>query len=81
MINHIKEHLKNSNNMTYFYHMRHACGYGFRLIAVGLKSIVHGIFPVVWKYEGPRDIIKMYFELRRQKHIRRIMKDMDKYET
>ena len=81
MIKNIKQHLKNSSNMTYFYHMKHACGYGFRLISVGIKSIVHGIFPVVWKYEGPREIIKMYFELRKQKHIRKMMKEYEQDET
>jgi len=76
MIKNMRDHLKNSS-MTYAYHMIHACQYGFRLLWVGVKSIVHGIFPLVWKYDGPREIIKMYKELRRHKHIRKMM-DEDK---
>lgn len=80
MIQHIKNHLKNSN-MGYFYHMSHASLYGFRLIWAGVKSIIHGIFPVVWKYDGPRTIIKIYSELRKQKHIREMMKTQRENET
>ncbi len=72
MIKNMKDHLKNSS-MTYTYHMLHACHYGFRLLWAGFKSIIHGIFPLVWKYDGPRSIIKMYRELRRHKHIRKMM--------
>ena len=67
--------------MGYFYHMNHASLYGFRLIWAGVKSIIHGIFPVVWKYDGPKTIIKIYSELRKQKHIREMMKTQRENET
>lgn len=73
MFKKVKKHLKQSN-MTYWYHCRHASFYGIRLIITGLKSCVHAVFPCFWKFDGPKTIITIYNEMRKHRHLRRMMK-------
>ena len=73
MIKQSKNHLKDSN-MGYFYHLWHSFYQGSRLIAVGLKSYVHGIFPFVYKYDGPKFVIKLFKELRNVAHMKKLIK-------
>jgi len=74
MLKNVKEHLKQSN-MTYWYHCKHASKHGTRLVVAGLKSYVHAVLPWFWKYDGPKTVIKIYSEMRRLKHLRRMMQE------
>jgi len=45
------KHLK-ENNYTYFEHLRVASKLACRCFIVGIKLIIHGIFPCFWEDTG-----------------------------
>ena len=65
-----KAHLDEAN-MAYWPHLTHAFHQSNRLIVVAIKSYVHGVFPLWFKADGPKTIIRMYHEIRRIHHIDR----------
>ncbi|MEM9120690.1 MAG: DUF6356 family protein, partial [Cyanobacteria bacterium P01_F01_bin.56] len=46
--------------MGYWPHLTHAFHQSNRLIAVAIKSYIHGIFPLWFKADGPKTIIRIY---------------------
>lgn len=64
--------------MGYWPHLTHAFHQSNRLIAVAIKSYIHGIFPLWFKADGPKTIIRIYHEIRRIKHINRLAQAMEK---
>ena len=71
-----KEHLREIEQ-SYFQHMFHSFKQSNRLIAVALKSYIHGVFPWFFSGDGPKEIYKMYKELRNMHHAIRIFKEQD----
>ena len=64
--------------MGYWPHLTHAFHQSNRLVAVAIKSYIHGIFPLWFKADGPKTIIRIYHEIRRIRHIDRIARAMEK---
>ena len=54
-----REHL-DSVNETYFEHMAHASGFGFKLIGAGFACLVHGLFPALCCKTGSRAVSELH---------------------
>jgi len=54
-----REHLE-SVNETYFEHMAHASGFGFKLIGAGAACLLHGLFPALFCSTGSRAITQLH---------------------
>lgn len=61
----------------YWQHLFHSFKQSNRLIAVALKSYIHGVLPWFFSGDGPREIYSMYKELRSMHHAIRIFKEQD----
>lgn len=72
-----REHLFEAEQ-DYRSHLIHAFHQSNRLIVAALKSYIHGLFPLWFKADGPKTIIRMYHEIRRIRHIDRIADEMEK---
>jgi hypothetical protein len=67
-----REHLQNSQ-MSYWAHLAHSFRQSNRLVAIAVKSYVHGVLPWFFASEGPVGVFKIYREIRQQRHIRKIL--------
>ena len=77
MKNIIKEsiyHLRDETGWTYRYHLWHSIINSSRLIKIAFKSVVHGFLPFLWKADAPKGVIKMYHEIMKIEHIRKMDK-------
>lgn len=68
----IEYHLKEETGWGYWFHLFHSFKNSFRLVIIAFKSVVHGILPNVWKAEAPKEVIKMYHEIMKIEHIRKM---------
>ena len=48
---------------SYFTHMRHALGFGFRMIGGGLGAIAHALCPAICQYTASRTVAGLHEEL------------------
>jgi len=71
-----KDHLKNSK-MTYLPHLTHSLYNGWQCFVIFLSSIIHAFFPMILKQHAARGIVKIYNEMKRHAHLRRMMKEKD----
>jgi len=62
-----KKHLKDTG-WSYWKHLRHSFKQSNRLIAVAIKSYIHGFIPCLFISDGPKTIVKIYNEIKRFKH-------------
>ena len=69
-----KYHLEVETGWTYWYHLKHSIHNSRRLIAISFKSIVHGFLPFMWKSDAPKDVIRLYHEIMKIEHIRKMDK-------
>jgi hypothetical protein len=69
-----KEHLQNSN-MNYWTHLAHSIKQSNRLISIAVKSYIHGVLPWFFANRGPVGVFKIYKEIRRMRHIKKILRD------
>ena len=65
-------HLKNETGWGYWYHLWHSLQNSWALIVIAFKSVVHGLLPWVWKADAPKGVIKMYHQIMRIEHIRKM---------
>ena len=65
-------HLKNETGWGYWYHLWHSLQNSWALIVIAIKSVVHGLLPWVWKADAPKGVIKMYHQIMRIEHIRKM---------
>ena len=65
-------HLKEETGWGYWYHLWHSIKNSWRLIKIAGKSLVHGLLPNVWKADAPKEVIKLYHEIMRIEHIRKM---------
>ncbi len=68
----IKHHLDVETGWGYWYHLWHSIKNSWRLLKVAFKSLVHGIFPNVWKADSPKEVIKLYHEIMKIHHIQKM---------
>jgi len=61
MINNSKLHLKKSQE-TYWAHLFWAVTAGFKMIAVGMSSIIHGIVPGLFQGNAAKLVIDFYHQ-------------------
>lgn len=54
-----REHLE-AVNETYFEHMAHASGFGFKLLRAGCACLLHGLFPSLCCTTGSRAITELH---------------------
>ena len=69
----VNDHL-NESDMNYWIHLKHSIKQSNRLIVLAIKSYIHGIFPWVLVNAGPLGIYRMYKEIKRMQHIKKIFK-------
>ena len=77
MRNPIKEsiyNLKVETGWSYQYHLWHSIVNSTKLIKIAFKSIVHGFLPFIWKADAPKEVIKLYHEIMKIEHIRKMDK-------
>jgi hypothetical protein len=55
------EHL-NASKVTYLKHLQWAVVTGFRLVYVGVSSIIHGVVPTLFDGTAPKQIIDIYHD-------------------
>jgi len=72
-----KDHLRETE-WTYKQHLDHSFMQSGRLIKMAIKSYLHGIFPWMYKGDGPIGVYKMYKEIKRIQHVQKILADYDK---
>jgi hypothetical protein len=60
-----QQHLK-ENNESYFKHGFFALKWGFIIISLGLASILHAIFPFIFKYHAPKGILKIALMIKKK---------------
>lgn len=72
----IKNHL-NESEMSYFIHLAHSIKQSNRLIAIAIKSYIHGIFPWMFPSAGPLGVYRIYKEVKRMHHIQKIYNQED----
>lgn len=70
-----QEHLHESG-MTYFYHCRHGIINGSKMILGGLTSYIHSFFPFIFKKHSLLTVIKLYNEVSRRKHVKKIIAEL-----
>ncbi len=75
MLKDIKDHLEESEK-SYWDHLTHAFKQSNRMIVGAIKSYIHGIFPNVYKADGPLTIFKIYRDIRKIRHIRKMEKNL-----
>ena len=67
-----KQHLQDSQ-MGYWTQLTHSFKQSNRLVAIAVKSYIHGIFPQFFANRGPVGVFKIYREIRNMRHIRKIL--------
>lgn len=77
-----KYHLETETGWGYWYHLWHSIKNSATLINIAFKSVVHGVFPWVWKSDSPRAVIKLYHQIMRIDHIQKMdpLRDLPKNE-
>jgi Leu/Phe-tRNA-protein transferase len=70
-----QKHLQKTE-WSYWYHLKHSFKQSNRLIATAVRSYIHGIFPWWHQDDGPITIFKMYREIKRIKHIKKLEKQL-----
>ena len=73
----IKEHLEESG-MSYWQHLTHSIKQSNRLIAIAIKSYIHGLLPWFFAASGPLGVYRIYKEIKRMHHVQRLFKNDDK---
>ena len=67
-------HLKIETGWGYFYHLWHSLCNSWALIVIAFKSVVHGLFPWIWKADAPKGVIRIYHKIMRIEHIEKMDK-------
>ena len=62
-------------NQGYFFHLLFALKWGGYLIFTGLVSIVHGLFPFLFPFLAPRNILKVSRMIEKSSDYEQIIKD------
>jgi hypothetical protein len=75
-----KHHLDDETGWTYSYHLIHSIKNSWLLVKIAFKSLAHGLFPWVWKADSPIAVIKLYHQIMKIEHIKKMDKlnDMPK---
>jgi hypothetical protein len=71
-----REHLQDSQ-MGYWTHLAHSFKQSNRLVLIAVKSYIHGIFPWFFANRGPVGVYKIYREIRKIRHIRKMFENHD----
>jgi len=71
-----KDHLQNSR-MKYLPHLTHSLYNGWRCFLIFVSSIIHAFFPMILKQHAARSIVKIYNEMKRHAHLRKMIKEED----
>lgn len=70
----IRQHLEESQ-MSYWQHLLHSIKQSNRLVAIAIKSYLHGIFPWMFANSGPLGVFKIYKEIRKMHHIQKMFQN------
>ena len=76
----IKKHLEETN-WSYWQHLRHSVEIGNKLIHTAFMGYIHGLFPWFWANKGPIAIYKIYKNMRRLPHVRRLIENEDQNQS
>lgn len=72
-----KDHLVESG-WSYAYHLFHSIKQSNRLVAIAIKSYLHGFFPWMFASSGPLGIYKIYKEIKKIHHVQKLFRMQDK---
>ena len=72
MIKTAKQHLHQSR-MGYWQHLRHSLYNAMRLQWIVIDSIIHALFPFVFKTSAARGVVKIYLEMKAHAHLRKMI--------
>lgn len=69
-----KYHLEVETGWGYWYHLWHSVQNSWILVKIAFKSVAHGLLPFLWKADGPKEVIRLYHQIMRIEHIRKMDK-------
>tara|TARA_A100001011_G_C13609586_1_gene555510 strand:- start:237 stop:479 length:243 start_codon:yes stop_codon:yes gene_type:complete len=72
MIETAKQHLAQSK-MGYWKHLTHSLYNAMRLQWIVIDSIIHALFPMVFKTTAARGVVRIYLEMKKHAHLRKMI--------
>ena len=72
----VQQHLDESN-MSYSQHLGHSVRQSNRLIAIAIKSYIHGVLPWFFVNDGPLGVYRIYKEIRHMHHVQKLFNRED----
>ena len=73
-----KYHLNEETGWGYWFHLFHSLKNSYRLLVISFYSMVHGLFPWIWKSKAPIAVINLYREIMKIQHLKKLKDDTDK---
>ena len=80
MLDTAKTHLKQSK-MGYWFHLRHSLYNGWRCLLIFFSSVIHAFFPMVLKQHAARSVVKIYNEMKKHAHLRKMINEESSQES
>lgn len=71
------KHLEESQ-MTYLQHLIHSMVQSATLMGIAIKSVIHGICPCIFINSGPLGIYKIYKEIKKFEHVRKMINEHER---
>lgn len=71
-----KEHLTETG-WSYRQHLSHSVKQSNRLIKLAVQSYLHGLIPCIYKSNGPLGVYRIYKEIKKIQHVRKLF---DRYD-
>jgi hypothetical protein len=76
LIKPVKDHLQESR-MSYAQHLSHSIMQSNRLVAIAVKSYIHGLLPWFFAASGPLGIYSIYREIKKMHHVQKMFSNHD----
>jgi len=74
MIKTAQQHLAQSR-MGYWKHLKHSLYNAMRLQWIVIDSIIHALFPFVFKTSAARGVVRIYLEMKEHAHLRKMINE------
>lgn len=72
VIDQSKHHLRVETGWSYLAHLKHSIHMGWWMVRIAWFGLLHGIVPSYRPNWAPKEVIKMYYTLRKSPHIKKI---------
>lgn len=65
------------SQMSYRQHLVHSVKQSARLVIIAVKSLIHGVFPGMYTNSGPLGVYRIYKEIKKFEHVRKVFNKDD----